>query len=428
MKKRLSALFAALLLTFSVLSASAEDFFVGDIDFSGEIDASDLTALAKHVGGIEALAETDALLYASGGTFASADLDLDGTVGASDLTALAKQVGGIEALSVEGSVKLPEEDEPLNHLRVNMGDLNFLDLSLADETLTVSGCLVCDGLDGVIFHGVGERTDGALYLGLENCIFYEKLDAQRGMGSEASFTLTLPLDSAKNTLALTVYTHIAGEESYWSIFKKLPITRTEDGFVFASPLVLENNLSALALEVDPAECLNAFIPDAVQTLSDEIVGEETDDYRKMFLINKWLAENLYYDYDFYYGSGELYIEPEDIIEHRRTVCSGYARLQRLLLQAQGIPAITVFTYSASDGITEADAGETESNHEHCEAYLASEGRWVTMDATWDCHNTYQNGQFEKQGPSAYVFFDASPVFFSYTHKIVQRPCPDWYYD
>lgn len=59
----------------------------GDVTLDGEITAADLTALARHVAAIQALAEEKAI--------ANADMDGDGATGAADLTALARLVAGI---------------------------------------------------------------------------------------------------------------------------------------------------------------------------------------------------------------------------------------------------------------------------------------------------------------------------------------------
>ncbi len=59
---------------------------LGDLDLDGDVDAYDLTMLARHVGGIESVA---------GRALVSADIDGDGDVDAYDLTKHARFVGGI---------------------------------------------------------------------------------------------------------------------------------------------------------------------------------------------------------------------------------------------------------------------------------------------------------------------------------------------
>ncbi|MCD7767349.1 MAG: dockerin type I repeat-containing protein, partial [Oscillospiraceae bacterium] len=63
------------------------DFIPGDLNGDGEVDASDLTVLARHVGKVETMEDETAL--------ANADVTGDGNVDASDLTRLAQYVGKI---------------------------------------------------------------------------------------------------------------------------------------------------------------------------------------------------------------------------------------------------------------------------------------------------------------------------------------------
>ncbi|MCD7743385.1 MAG: dockerin type I repeat-containing protein [Oscillospiraceae bacterium] len=59
----------------------------GDLNGDGEVDASDLTILARHVGKVDTITDETAL--------ANADVTADGDVDASDLTKLAQYVGKI---------------------------------------------------------------------------------------------------------------------------------------------------------------------------------------------------------------------------------------------------------------------------------------------------------------------------------------------
>jgi len=73
-------------------NTAPSDTLPGDVDLNGEIEADDLTALARHVGGIELLTDSQALL--------NADVNQANGINADDLTALARHVGGIELFNV----------------------------------------------------------------------------------------------------------------------------------------------------------------------------------------------------------------------------------------------------------------------------------------------------------------------------------------
>ena len=147
-----------------------------------------------------------------------------------------------------------------------------------------------------------------------------------------------------------------------------------------------------------------------------------ENYKKLYLINKWIAENIFYDYDYYYNSdNKIYYSADDVYEQRRTVCEGYANLQKALIQAQGIPCMKVVTYSVGiDTIgyfDESNYQVTKGNHAHVEAYV--NGRWVYMDATWDSNNKYENGVYTYKAPTL-RYFDVTIEYFSYTHKLIKR--------
>ena len=65
-------------------------YLLGDIDLDGDIDASDLTLLARHSAKIELITDLGALT--------TADINQDGEVTASDLTKLARHIAKIELI------------------------------------------------------------------------------------------------------------------------------------------------------------------------------------------------------------------------------------------------------------------------------------------------------------------------------------------
>ena len=62
---------------------------LGDVDLDKAVGSADLTALARHVGGIESITQAEAL--------SNADVTRDGAIGSGDLTKLARFVGGIDS-------------------------------------------------------------------------------------------------------------------------------------------------------------------------------------------------------------------------------------------------------------------------------------------------------------------------------------------
>ncbi len=305
----------------------------------------------------------------------------------------------------------PENYNDSYHIITSNNPENYIELTINNNTLTIEGKIIKENLDKVWFR-CGEKN------GKEYGEIIEISDGKK-------FIINLSLSHIKEDTKLKIYTHQKNDDVYWGyIWKEIIIHPDKDGYKFLQSMVLEHNIDVMKHWVDPKDCLSENISEEIKQLSNSIVGTETDEYKKLYLLNKWVAENIYYDYDYYYGkTKELYYKPEDVYKNKRSVCEGYSRLLNSLIQSQGIPSMQVITYSA--GIStigyfdESNYMTTQSNHAHVEAYLKSENRWVIMDPTWDSNNKYENEEYiEKSATIRY--FDISFDFFSFTHKIIKR--------
>ncbi len=115
------------------------------------------------------------------------------------------------------------------------------------------------------------------------------------------------------------------------------------------------------------------------------------DYKKIEAINKFVANRIYYDYDFYEGRKEsTYTNPYKVFKNKRTVCEGYAGLVEVMLTLINIPCMYA-------------SGEL---HLYNIAYDSKNDEWIYFDATWASGNEYRNGESEK-GSYRPGFFDMS---------------------
>lgn len=203
--------------------------------------------------------------------------------------------------------------------------------------------------------------------------------------------------------------------------ERLYIENNDSGFRFSSPPYLQTNLEYQKQWIDPVQYLNHDIPAEIRTLSDEIVGSETDAYKKILAIHRWVAQNISYDCDGFNGKYEIVSLPVNVLQTKKTVCSGYANLTQALIQAQGIPCMqteALCTFSSIEPpFADASIPQIEKDHTYVEAYVNN--RWVVMDPTWDSKNRFENGTFQKY-PSTLIYFDITPEFLSFSHKILSR--------
>ncbi len=299
------------------------------------------------------------------------------------------------------------------HIRNSNNLDNYLDFRITGNILTITGKIVLEDLEKLWFRCGSTRMENE----------YSKIiHAESGQ----VFSVDLSLTHLTEETFVTIHTYQKnGDGLFWSYtWQDVMVVPDANGYHFRHSMVLDHNIEVMKHWIDPRDCLSDSISDEIKSLSNSIVGNETDEYRKLYLLNRWVAENIYYDYDYYYGrSNELFYAPEDVYLSRRSVCAGYARLLKALVQAQGIPCMEVSTYSAGVStigyFDESNYMTEDSNHAHVEAYLAAEDRWVTMDPTWDSGNKYENGEFIPGSVSA-KYFDMTLDFFSYTHKILER--------
>lgn len=282
------------------------------------------------------------------------------------------------------------------HLRTSYSENNYVDISVSGNTLTVSGRLTVDGLTKV------RVKCGS-----------QKEDVRVSSGELFSAQLTL---SHSRKAAVNVYTYWA--DTNWSItYNRIYIEKTANGYRIMPSLVQEKNTAFEQRNIDPDAVLAAAeVPTSVVAMSNAIVGSVTDDYTKVFLLHKWVAENIYYDYDAYYGRSQRITDSAGVLEVRRSVCEGYSRLLKDLILAQNIPAVYC-TNMSTDGSYAISTSGGEL-HAHTEAYVG--GRWIIMDATWDSRNEYRNGTHTAKAPAGYYYFDTSSEAFAMDHKILTR--------
>jgi|GEM_PF-1056752 len=304
---------------------------------------------------------------------------------------------------------------PLTQYRTSYNESNFFDFSVKGNILTVSGT-------------VNDRKIGWMSILFED----EKLDYAFPVTAGSNFTKTYKLSSYEKKEEPLNLSIAVGEDHYgmyqylyWGEDVVLEYRDGQWGFDIEEE-ILENNLEYHKEWINPGDAFDTEIEDRIAVLSDQIVGEETDEYEKIRLIHVWVADHLYYDYDVLEGKVDrpAYEEINDILVKRSAVCAGYAFLTEALIEAQGIPCLFALGYSpgAEDNDsqdsrwTEEEKAEETPNHGWNEAYV--DGRWVMMDTTWDSRNEYRDGVFHYGGAPYTIHFDVSEEQFSKNHKLL----------
>ena len=154
---------------------------------------------------------------------------------------------------------------------------------------------------------------------------------------------------------------------------------------------------------------------ALNAKAVEVTAGLSSDREKAEAINRWVAENVYYDYDYYihHTKGYPSYAPHVVFETGIAVCEGYARLMDAMLRAVGIPSRLV---CGSTYENEGDFEKRSTNHEWLEVYF--DGQWNMCDPTWDSANRYEYGQ-KVNGAYREDYFAMEKREFSISHFIVK---------
>jgi transglutaminase-like putative cysteine protease len=211
---------------------------------------------------------------------------------------------------------------------------------------------------------------------------------------------------------------VADGDQYADRFRVAAVTNENGNYRFVQSPVLDHNIRMLQTPVDPEKYVND-VADNIKKLSDEIVGRETDDMKKAYLLYKWVSENVYSD-----TSTSATTNAATAMATRRGTSSGYTSLLIDLCRAQGIPAMRVGIFrsdkNATGVMSESDANTTTPNYNCVEAYIESEDRWIIMDPTAASKNKMISGA-KTDYPIEDYYFDISLYTFSLNSKIIERP-------
>lgn len=242
---------------------------------------------------------------------------------------------------------------------------------------------------------------------------------------------TLPVQDGTYYVNLGRNSERYGWFDYFAWGKDIGIEVKDGVASFIESPVLEKNQTLYAENSDSKIALAYYQEPSLWVESDarkikeqaeKIVDPEDSDYVKLQKVHDWVANNVWYDFDDYYGRVEGEVTALEVLQSRKSVCQGYADLTAALLRSLGIPTKVVSGYalgmSTGREWTESAIAKEESNHAWNEAYV--DGRWVIIDTTWDSGNVYENGEYSSgTGLKRRRYFDPTLEMFSKTHKMLE---------
>ena len=162
--------------------------------------------------------------------------------------------------------------------------------------------------------------------------------------------------------------------------------------------------------------------DEIVSLAKQLTANCKTDAEKALVIHNWIGRNIAYDWE--EENISIAANPERTFSLKRGVCSGYARLARVMFGAIGVPCLNI---QGIDGYCHTNEDEIPdwTDHEWNAVYL--NGKWLPMDITRDTQNGYrgEGNEDNRSGYPPYItFFCPRPAFFYHTSVL----CIDAYCD
>ena len=156
----------------------------------------------------------------------------------------------------------------------------------------------------------------------------------------------------------------------------------------------------------------------LEQIVSEVCGEEQDDYKKAYLIYRWLGENIYYDNDAADTGVTLdTVAVHNVLERRRTTCAGYSNTYCAMLEIAGIRSVNLKGSSVAGDVTYETLTTGGENHEFTAFWYEAENRWAYADPTWGRCGKYENGVYIEDQISLDKYFDETNEAFALKHRI-----------
>ena len=156
----------------------------------------------------------------------------------------------------------------------------------------------------------------------------------------------------------------------------------------------------------------------LQRIVEEVCGDEQEDYKKAFLIYRWVSENIYYDKDA--AATEVTLDTvaiHNVLERRRTTCAGYSNTYCAMLEIAGIRSVNLKGAAATGTILYEELPTVGENHEFTAFWYEEESRWAYVDPTWGSTGRYEDGEYSCDYPSVDRYFDVSGEALALNHRV-----------
>lgn len=309
------------------------------------------------------------------------------------------------AASVCHASSLDENIGRLSHIATSLHPDNYAVIDAKGNTVSVSGKFTSDTVKGVSLSGTQVESESF---------------ASEGEGRFSAELTGSPLQNGYYNLSIVFKTNIymsyivGYDNGGWFI--------PDNGLNKANAAVLENVRQtepiAAAYYISPTGDKDEIreTMDKIETIANQVCSGVEDDYEKAYLLNRWIADNIYYDHDA--ANTGVTIETvalSNVLENHRTTCAGFANLFCALLEIEGIRSVNLKGAAASGDVTYETLTTAGENHEFTAFRYEKENRWAYVDSCWSGVGDYRNGKYS-DNITYDKYFDITGEAFALNHR------------
>ena len=153
----------------------------------------------------------------------------------------------------------------------------------------------------------------------------------------------------------------------------------------------------------------------ITALASQITANATSDGDKALAIHDWVAGNIAYDVKSYFSGSYAFkvFDALSALHSKVSVCNGYSTLYAALARASGLR--TKFISGSIIWPTMGQTWEKQGNSQmHAWNEVLVEGRWITVDTTWDAGDVNFAKQTFSRHPNR-QYYDPAPNTFALSH-------------
>jgi hypothetical protein len=149
----------------------------------------------------------------------------------------------------------------------------------------------------------------------------------------------------------------------------------------------------------------------IGSLAAYLIEPAKNDREKARAIFRWIAENIDYNVDVFFGGSSGSIRSEDVLKSRRSICYGYSDLFLSLAGEAGLEAVRITGYGKGYGYVPGRAFSGLSNHAWNAVRI--NGSWYLIDCSWGAGYVTSEGKYVRKFDDHYFMTPPSQFIFSH---------------